>query len=221
MKKKIVKGIIIMSLLMASVMPVQAGTNNYGPGGKPYTGPGGVRVDTGAPIPGSADSSRILMETELKKGNITEEIFYSDVMAGGYSPSAVAQILQDGYLTQYAENFKAAGLLPSDYVVKGSTKTTTTTVTTADLQIYSAVFDSAYYVKVYPELVQTIGTDPTSLLNHFVNTGMNECRQGNADFNVYTYAQNNPDLFTAYGMNAKQYYMHYITSGKAEGRVAK
>ena len=219
MKKKIVKGIIIMSLLMASAMPVQAGRNNYGPGGTPYTGPGGVRVDTGAPIPGSADKARILLETEVKKGNMTEEIFYAEVMAGGFSPSAVAQILADGYLTQYAENFKVAGLLPSDYVIKGSNSSTT--VTTTDLSTYSAVFDAAYYVKAYPELAQSVGTDPTSLLNHFVNTGMNECRQGNADFNVYTYAQNNPDLFTAYGMNAKQYYMHYITSGKAEGRVAK
>ncbi len=221
MKKKIVKGIVIISLLLASVMPVQAGTNNYGPGGTPYTGPKGVRVDTGAPIPGSRDNERILYETELKKGNITEEIFYSEVMAGGFSPSVVAQILDDGYLTQYAENFKVAGLLPSDYVVKGSTKTTTPTVTVADLQTYSTVFDATYYLKAYPGLAQTVGIDPTALLNHFVNIGMNECRQGNADFNVYAYAQNNPDLFTAYGMNAKQYYMHYITSGKAEGRVAK
>ncbi len=221
MKKKIVKGILIISLLMASVMPVYAGPNNYGPGGTPYTGPKGVRVNTGAPIPGSRDNARILYETELKKGNITEEIFYAEVMAGGFSPSAVAQILEDGYLAKYAENFKAAGLLPSDYVIKGSTNTTTTTVTTADLQTYSAVFDAAYYLKAYPELAQIVGTDPTALLNHFVNIGMNECRQGNADFNVYAYAQNNPDLFTAYGMNAKQYYIHYITSGKVEGRIAK
>ena len=221
MKKKIVKGIIIMSLLMTSVMPVQAGTNNYGPGGTPYTGPGGVRVDTGAPIPGSRDNARILFETELKKGNITEETFYQTVMTGVFSPSVVAQILEDGYLTQYAEIFKVAGLLPSDYVVKDSTNTTTTAVTTADLQTYSPVFNAEYYSQAYPELTQTVGIDPTALLNHFVNTGMNECRQGNADFNVYTYAQSNPDLFTAYGMNAKQYYMHYITSGKAEGRVAK
>ncbi len=206
MKKKIVKGILIMSLLMANVMPVHAGTN-------------GIMVDTGAPIPGSRDNTRILYETELKKGNITEETFYRNVMAGGYSPSVVAQILEDGYLTQYAENFKVAGLLPSDYVIKGSNSSTT--VTASDLQTYSPVFDAAYYLKAYPELAQTVGKDPTALLNHFVNTGMNECRQGNADFNVYAYAQNNPDLFTAYGMNAKQYYMHYITSGKAEGRIAK
>ncbi len=220
MKKIIVKGIVIMSLLLTSVMPVHAGTNNYGPGGTPYTGPGGVRVDTGAPIPGSRDDARILYETELKKGNITEERFYRTVMTGVFSPSVVAQILEDGYLTQYADYFKAAGLLPSDYVIKGST-VTVQAVTTADLQTYSAVFDAAYYLKAYPELAQTVGSDSTALLNHFVNIGMNECRQGNADFNVYAYAQNNPDLFTAYGINAKQYYMHYITCGKAEGRIAK
>ncbi len=221
MKKKLLKGIIIISLLMASVMPVYAGTNNYGPGGTPYTGPKGVRVNTGAPIPGSRDNERILYETELKKGNITEETFYQTVITGAFSPSVVAQILKDGYLTQYAESFKAAGLLPSDYVVKGSTQTTTTAVTTTDFQTYSAIFDASYYLKAYPELSQSVGTDSTALLNHFVNIGMNECRQGNADFNVYTYAQNNPDLFTAYGMNAKQYYIHYITSGKSEGRIAK
>ncbi len=210
MKKKIVKGILIMSLLMTSVMPVHAET--------PYTGPRGVRVDTGAPIPGSFDDSRILYETEVKKGNITEGRFYQTVMTGVFSPSVVAQILEDGYLTEYAENLKVAGLLPGGYVVKGST---IQTVMTADLQIYSAVFDAAYYLKAYPELAQTVGTDPIVLLNHFVNIGMNECRQGNADFNVIVYAQNNPDLFTAYGMNAKQYYIHYITGGKAEGRIAK
>ncbi len=121
--KKIVKYFIIISLILANVVPVFAGAN-------------GVMVDIGAPLPGSRDDARILYETELKKGNITEERFYQTVMTGVFSPSVVAQILEDGYLTQYAENFKAVGLLSGDCVVKKVIEETAFTVNRISKTMY-------------------------------------------------------------------------------------
>ena len=58
-------------------------------------------------------------------------------------------------------------------------------------------------------------------LRHFVNSGMSEGRQGNEEFNVDTYKKRYRDLRNAYGNNKKNYYMHYIWSGKKEGRSGK
>ena len=56
---------------------------------------------------------------------------------------------------------------------------------------------------------------------HFVTNGMKEGRQGSSEFNLNTYKANNPDLVAAFGDDNVKYYEHYISSGKAEGRIAK
>lgn len=86
---------------------------------------------------------------------------------------------------------------------------------------YSAVFDAEYYYQTYPDLQQNLGSDPEALLNHFINTGMKEGRNGNAAFQVKAYMYNNPDLMAVYGItDLSAYYLHYIVYGKAEGRKA-
>ena len=60
-----------------------------------------------------------------------------------------------------------------------------------------------------------------AVLRHFVNSGMIEGRQGSEEFNVTTYKNRYSDLRIAYGKNTKNYYMHYIWSGKKEGRSGK
>lgn len=49
---------------------------------------------------------------------------------------------------------------------------------------------------------------------------MAEGRQGSSQFDVYSYKNLYPDLRAAFGNNLKSYYMHYISSGKSEGRKA-
>ena len=85
---------------------------------------------------------------------------------------------------------------------------------------YSAVFDAAYYANRYPDLKASFGNDESALLQHFIQYGMAEGRQGSSQFDVYSYKNLYPDLRAAFGNNLKSYYMHYISSGKAEGRKA-
>ena len=85
---------------------------------------------------------------------------------------------------------------------------------------YSAVYDYNYYVFKYPDIWKAFGTDDYSTLKHFVTCGVNECRQGNAEFDVLSYLYLYSDLRRAYGGNYAQYYMHYINYGKTEGRTA-
>lgn len=85
---------------------------------------------------------------------------------------------------------------------------------------YSAVFDAAYYADRYPDLKTAFGNDDSALLQHFIQYGMAEGRQGSSQFDVYSYKNLYPDLRAAFGNNLKSYYMHYISSGKAEGRKA-
>lgn len=85
---------------------------------------------------------------------------------------------------------------------------------------YSAVFDAAHYANRYPDLKAAFGNDESALLQHFIQYGMAEGRQGSSQFDVYSYKNLYPDLRAAFGNNLKSYYMHYISSGKAEGRKA-
>ncbi|MCI9095974.1 MAG: VanW family protein [Lachnospiraceae bacterium] len=84
---------------------------------------------------------------------------------------------------------------------------------------YSSVFDVEYYYNTYPDLRETIGNNPAALLEHFINVGMKEGRNGNASFNVKAYMINNLDLLPVYGVkDLSSYYLHYITCGQKEGR---
>ena len=86
---------------------------------------------------------------------------------------------------------------------------------------YSAVFNATYYAQRYPDLVAAGLNNESALLNHFVNCGMAEGRQGSEEFNVQAYMNRYADLRQAFGNDLKMYYLHYISSGKAEGRNGK
>ena len=83
---------------------------------------------------------------------------------------------------------------------------------------YSSVFDGKYYLGLYADLKAVFGKDENSAFMHFVNYGINEGRQGSAEFNVNAYRVRYADLNAAYGDDLKSYYLHYILYGKAEGR---
>lgn len=85
---------------------------------------------------------------------------------------------------------------------------------------YSLVFNYDYYYKCYPDLQKGIGYNPAKLLEHFVEHGMDEGRQGRQSFDVKYYQSKYPDLKREFQNNYRLYYMHYINYGKAEGRVA-
>lgn len=83
---------------------------------------------------------------------------------------------------------------------------------------YSAVYDYAYYVAHNPDVKRAYGNDDIATLQHFINYGMKEGRQANANFNVTKYKGYYADLRKAYGNNLVQYYLHYIKYGKKEKR---
>ncbi|MBQ9610923.1 MAG: transglutaminase domain-containing protein [Lachnospiraceae bacterium] len=85
---------------------------------------------------------------------------------------------------------------------------------------YSKVYDYKYYTDKYPDIKNTYGLDDEGALGHFVNNGMNEGRQANESFNVYSYAYRYADIRRACKNDLKSYYMHYITNGSKENRVA-
>lgn len=84
---------------------------------------------------------------------------------------------------------------------------------------YSAVYDFNYYISIYPDIRSIYGDDDIGALQHFVNFGMKEGRQGKASFNVTSYAYQYSDLRNAYGNNLPSYYRHYINYGQTEQRA--
>lgn len=74
---------------------------------------------------------------------------------------------------------------------------------------YGPVFDAAFYAAANPDVAALYGTDEALLLQHFLTAGMQEGRQGNAAFNVWTYRAANPELDALFGDNLPQYYTYY------------
>ena len=106
-----------------------------------------------------------------------------------------------------------------------TTTTTTPSVSTGTTVLngvdYSAVYDFNYYINKYADIKKAYGNDDKKALQHFVNFGMKEGRQGKEDFNVNYYRNRYRDLRSAFGTDLKKYYIHYINNGKKEGRDAK
>ena len=72
---------------------------------------------------------------------------------------------------------------------------------------YSAVFDADYYLKNNPDVAKWANNDKDKALQHFINYGMAEGRQGRASFNVYTYRDEHPELWEKFGDNLRGYYL--------------
>ncbi len=85
---------------------------------------------------------------------------------------------------------------------------------------FALIFNADFYASKYPDVAAACGGDETLMLNHFVNFGIAEGRQGSADFDVKVYMSKYPDLQAAFGNDITSYYVHYMTVGKAEGRTA-
>lgn len=88
------------------------------------------------------------------------------------------------------------------------------------LKKYNLVYDYNYYKENNADLVASLGDNQWKYLEHFINSGMKEGRQGNSEFNLAAYKANNPDLVALFGDDNVKYYEHYIAGGKAEGRKA-
>lgn len=86
---------------------------------------------------------------------------------------------------------------------------------------YAAVFNAAFYANRYADVKAAFGTNEGLLLQHFLQCGIVEGRQGCEDFDPKTYRMRYPDLNAVYGDNMKLYYVHYLQIGKAEGRSGK
>ena len=73
---------------------------------------------------------------------------------------------------------------------------------------YANVYDYKYYLAHNQDLISVLGTDPNTIIAHFVNSGMNEGRQAISSFNVYTYRSQHPDLAAEFGDNLRFYYLY-------------
>ena len=130
------------------------------------------------------------------------------------------------YYMHYINYGKKEGRDGKTYCAAPANSTTTTTTTTTGTTVYngvdySAVYNYNYYINKYADIKKAFGSNQTAALQHFVNYGMKEGRQGSADFNVNYYKNRYADLRKAYGTDLKKYYLHYMNYGKKEGRDGK
>ncbi len=85
---------------------------------------------------------------------------------------------------------------------------------------YAAVYDFNYYYENNADVASVFGWNESTVLEHFVQSGMYEGRQAKSTFNLNSYKYKNYDLRLQFGDDNIQYYEHYISCGKSEGRVA-
>lgn len=85
---------------------------------------------------------------------------------------------------------------------------------------YTSVFDADYYIAKYADIRAAYGSNEEKALEHFVNYGMAEGRQGCVSFSVKAYRAKYVDLRQIYGYDFKSYYFHYMNYGENEGRTS-
>lgn len=86
---------------------------------------------------------------------------------------------------------------------------------------YGLVFDAEYYMNKYADVRIAFGNNAGALFNHFWLYGMDNGRQGNANFDVNVYKNTYADLREAFGNDLTKYYKHYCQYGYKEGRITK
>lgn len=122
-------------------------------------------------------------------------------------------------LREYYMHFVTCGRLEGR-VATGYENALVGAVTSLGKNDYSLVYDFNYYISHNPDVKNTFGFDDEAVLQHFVDCGMNEGRQGNKNFNVYSYKNLYPDLRQIFGNDIRSYYQHYIDCGHSENRIA-
>ena len=94
---------------------------------------------------------------------------------------------------------------------------------------YSSVYDPSFYLSNNEDIrnafskrspAGVVMIDDAAVLRHFVSCGMAEGRRGSESFDVLSYYNSYPDLRRAFGANLTALYGHYLSSGRAEGRIA-
>ncbi len=92
-------------------------------------------------------------------------------------------------------------------------------LTSEEIQILYSMFDAEYYAKENADVVAEKGNSEAALFEHFLEFGLSELRQPNANFNVAAYAAAYDDLSAAFGTDVVKYYRHLYEFGKTEKRA--
>ena len=85
---------------------------------------------------------------------------------------------------------------------------------------YKGIYDYNYYIANNPDILQAWGGDKAKTLEHFLNHGIQEGRQGCEVFNLSYYRSHYSDLQRAFGDDNSAYYYHFLNHGMSEGRQA-
>ena len=158
---------------------------------------------------------RHFIEYGMKEGRQGSENFNVDSYKNQY-PDLRAAYGND--LVAYYQHFVEYGY-EEGRAGTGSENTLVGRVTRYQGKEYGPVYDFYYYVEHNPDVAAAFGNDDIAVLEHFVNCGMREGRQGSASFNVNVYRDRNGDLQQAFGDDLRSYYIHYLDNGLGEGRT--
>ncbi len=112
-----------------------------------------------------------------------------------------------GDTTGYISNSLINGLPTANGGKGGSSSGSTAGTSWYGGHDYSNVYDYSYYRNQNADLRAAFGNDANAYLQHFVDYGMAEGRQGRASFNVYTYRDEHPELWEKFGDNLRGYYL--------------
>ena len=132
--------------------------------------------------------------------------------------AAVATVSSNGVVTAVKSGTANITVTTGDGSKTASCKVTVKRELSSLEQQYAAVYDFDYYCAKYSDIRRIFGNNPEGAIAHFIYFGMNEARQGRAEFEVNSYRNQYVDLRRAFGNDLKSYYMHYMLYGKNEGR---
>ncbi len=86
---------------------------------------------------------------------------------------------------------------------------------------YDLVFDKDYYLEKNSDIREAFGEDAgyDELLEHFINSGMDEGRIASEAFDPHFYRDKYKDLDEVFGDDWRRYYEHFMLNGAIENRL--
>lgn len=138
----------------------------------------------------------------------------------GTTPDAVAYVVDTGLFVDNIDTLKAEGKLPAYYQYRpldkypknGQAELQKLIDSGVDL---SPVFDPEWYHRC----IVRAWTAPAERYQEAFVKSLVSGIQGCATFDVDAYKEYNPDLYAIYGNDNHAYVVHYLTTGKNEGRI--
>ncbi len=173
----------------------------------------------------NGESVKILQRTNKKVDGVFRDIVISDKGYYGYATreeDGKTYLVTSGSSATTTKEAPTVSTSSNSGSNSNSNKSAEASTNNANLKINltNYIFDSELYYKLYADVRQAFGNNPSLLKDHWLKYGIKEGRTPSLVYNPKYYLEQNADVKKAFGNNYTLVFNHFINYGAYEGRTS-